>query len=336
MEGYVMTNKVEFVKLTSAEISALWATNINISVVICMMTHFFETSRDPEILTLIEETKHLAEKHNDQIEQLFLKEKIVVPEGFKSEKHVVSKAGKLFSDLYYLECILQISKFGVASHTMGLTISAREDVRMLFKNLLDEVSQLNNNIVRKMQEKGIYVRMPYMNYPSSVDFVNKENFLTGWFGRRRSLLGIEVTHLLINAIQNEMGMQMCSGFAQVTQDSELGEYFLRGKNLCKHILSSIHDVLEESEVPSANLWDQSVTNSTVAPFSDQLMLFVIGMLSNLGITAYGAGLSTAMRRDINAMYANFITKTGAFGEDGMNLMIERKWMEQPPQFETVK
>jgi hypothetical protein len=330
------TNKAEIVKLTSAEISALWATNINVSVVICMTTHFLETCTDPEILKLLEETKQLAEKHMNEIEQVFVKEKIVVPEAFRAEKHVVPKAPKLFSDIYYIQCVLQMIKFGIASHTAGLTVSAREDIRKLFKNFMDDVSQLYNNVVNCMQEKGIYVRMPFMNYPNEIDFINKENFLTGWFGRRRSLLGIEVTHLIINAIQNEMGMQLCTGFSQVTQDVELREYFLRGKNLCKHIVGSIHDVLEESEVPAAIIWDQGVTDSTVAPFSDQLMMFIIGILSNLGIAAYGAGLSTTMRRDISAMYANFLTKTGAFGEDGMNLMIERKWMEQPPQFEAMK
>jgi hypothetical protein len=336
--GIIMmkTNEVEIVKLTSAEISALWATNINVSVVICMMTHFLETCTDPEILKLLEETKQLAEKHMNEIEQVFVKEKIVAPEAFKAEKHVVHKAPKLFSDIYYIQCVLQMSKFGVASHTLGLTISAREDMRILYKNLMDDVSQLYNLVVSVMQEKGIYVRMPFMNYPNGIDFINKENFLTGWFGRRRSLLGIEVTHLMINAFQNEMGMQLCTGFSQVTQDVELREYFLRGKNLCKHIVSSIYDVMEESEVPAAITWDQGVTNSTVAPFSDQFMLFIIGILSNLGIAAYGAGLSSTMRRDISAMYANFLTKTGAFGEDGMNLMIERKWMEQPPQFEAAK
>jgi hypothetical protein len=336
MEGYVMINKAEIVKLTSAEISALWTASVNISVVICIMTHFIESCEDPEILTLLEETKHLAEKHKNQIEELFLKEKIVVPEGFKVEKHVVPNAAKLFSDLYYIQCTLQMVKFGLASHTAGLTVSAREDVRNLFILLMDEVAQLYHTVVSKMQEKGIYVRMPYMNYPTEIDFVNKENFLTGWLGRRRSLLGIEVTHLLINAIQNEMGIQMCTAFSQVSQDRELREYFLRGKNLCKHILSSIHDVLQESEVPAANSWDHGVMDSTIAPFSEQLMLYVIGILSNLGMAAYGAGLATTMRRDISAMYANFLTKTGAFGEDGMNLMIERKWMEQPPQFEAVK
>ena len=62
------------------------------------------------------------------------------------------------------------------------------------------------------------------------------------------------------------------------------------------------------------------------------MLYIIGILSNLGMMTYGAGLSATMRRDISAMYGSFITKTGAYGEDGMTLMIEKGWMEQPPQF----
>nr|WP_083935142.1 DUF3231 family protein [Bacillus sp. 1NLA3E] len=33
------------------------------------------------------------------------------------------------------------------------------------------------------------------------------------------------------------------------------------------------------------------------------------------------------------MYANFLTKTGTYGEDGINLLIELGWMEQPPKFE---
>lgn len=154
----ILTNKVEIVKLTSAEISALWGTSVNISVVICMLTHFLETCADPEILKLLEEAKHLAQQHMNEIEQLFVKEKIVIPEAFKAEKHVVPKAPKLFSDIFYIQCVLQMSKFGVASHTTGLTISAREDVRLLFKNLMEEVSQLYNKVVSSMQEKGIFVR----------------------------------------------------------------------------------------------------------------------------------------------------------------------------------
>jgi hypothetical protein len=326
-------NKEEYVKLTSAEISALWSTHVNLSVVICLFTHFLETCQDPDILKIQEDVLSLALKHKQEVEKLHLSEKMVVPEGFKVEKHVFTNTPRLFTDLFYIQCTLQICKFGLASHTAGFTLSAREDVRTLYKDLMGEVSQMYNQIISRMQEKGIYVRMPYMNYPFKVDYIDKKSILTGWFGRRRSLLGIEVTHLIENVMDNDLGKAICIGFSQVVKDEELREYFLRGKNLCKHISSSIHDVLEESEVPISVMWDQSVTTSSVAPFSDQLMLFIVGILSNLGIMSYGAGLSTSMRRDLSAMYGNFITKTGAFAEDGMDLMIERSWLEQPPQYE---
>ncbi|MFJ7728646.1 DUF3231 family protein [Neobacillus sp. NPDC097160] len=327
-----MNKKVEIVKLTSGEISALWSTYMGDSIVVCVMTHFIETYTDPEILPILEETIHVAKKHMNEVEELFIKEKIAVPEAFKVEKHVVSKAPKLFSDMFYMQYLLQMCRVGISSHTTSFTISAREDVRKMYKDFIDEASQVYNDVVHLMQEKGTFVRMPLMNYPTEIDFIEKDKFLTGWFGRRRSLLGIEVAHLMINAVQNELGKATCAGFSQVAQEQEIRDYFLRGGHLCKHILNSIHDVLGESDVPISMSWDQSVTNSKVAPFSDQLMLFIIGVLSNLGMITYGTGLSVTMRRDISAMYANFIIKAGAYGEDGMDLMIERRWMEQPPQF----
>ncbi|MGY3716193.1 DUF3231 family protein [Sutcliffiella cohnii] len=201
----------------------------------------------------------------------------------------------------------------------------------MFKKFIDDVSDSYNKVVNCMQDKGIYIRMPSMNYPSDVDFINKESILTGWFGRKRPLLAMEVTHLALNAIQNNMGKVICTGFSQVTQDREIQNFLLRGKQLCKQISTTIYDILEENDVPLGMSSDQSLTKSTVAPFSEQFMLYVIGILSGLGIAGYGAGLSTTMRRDISAMYASFITKTGAFVEDGLNLMIEREWMEQPPK-----
>ncbi|ULT58755.1 DUF3231 family protein [Neobacillus drentensis] len=326
-----MSEKVEIIKLTSAEISTLWSTYLNVNVVNCFMTHYLETCNDPDILEILKETNHFAEKHQNEIEQLFLKEKIAIPNGFNANEHVVSNAPKLFSDVFYITSVLQMCKFGITSHTASFTLAAREDIRVLFKDLIDDVSHLYNRVVNCMQEKGIYIRLPAMNYPSKVDYINNENILTGWFGKKRPLLGIEVTHLSSNGYQNDMGKVLCTGFSQVAQDREVKDYFLRGKKLCKSISASIYEVIEESEVSTGMPWDQSITNAEVAPFSDQFMLYIIGILSALGITGYGAGISTSLRRDVGAMYANFIAKTVAFVEDGINLMIDREWMEQPPK-----
>ncbi|WP_286180199.1 DUF3231 family protein [Neobacillus cucumis] len=68
---------------------------------------------------------------------------------------------------------------------------------------------------------------------------------------------------MLNAFQNEIGRATCVGFSQVAQEQEIRDYFLRGIHLTKHFLSSIHDVLVESDIPNAMSWDQSVTGSTI-------------------------------------------------------------------------
>ncbi|WP_102275447.1 DUF3231 family protein [Cytobacillus massiliigabonensis] len=328
-----MGEKAEVVKLTCAEISSLWGTFLNDSMVICVITHFLETVEDSEVKQMLEETLQIAKNHKDTIEDIFLNEKIVVPQGFPIEKHVTPNAPRLFSDIFYLQFVLQLARFGVTSHTSAITLSAREDICQMYRDFMGHTSQLYQHVVHCMQSKGVFVRMPFMTYPEAVDFVDEKKFLTGWFGRRRALLGMEATHLIMNAINNEIGKATCVGFSQVATDQVVRDYFLRGKHVCTHLLSSIHDVLEESDVPTAMSWDQNVTNSTNTPFSDQLMLYIVGTLSNLGVAAYGVGISASMRRDIVSMYLGFMSKAGAYGEDGMNLMIERNWLEQPPQFE---
>lgn len=319
-------------KLTSAEISATWQSYLNISVVVCLMTHFIETCEDPEILEVLKETERYARKHTVTFEELFRAEGIAVPLGFKPENHVNQDAPKLFSDLFFIQSALQMAKFGLTSHTASLTLSSREDMRILYKGYVDDVNHLYNNIVSLMQKKGVFIPAPYMNYPTNYPVIEKEKFMRGWLGRRRSLLGIEVTNLIENAHHNEIGRDICTGFSQVAKEKEIREFILRGKKMSTQMLGSIIELLEESNVPVSFLWDKGVTDSTIAPFSDQLMMYATGMLSNIGIAAYALGISSSMRRDIGAMYSDFIGRTAAYGEDGMEMMIEKKWLEEPPQF----
>jgi hypothetical protein len=42
------------------------------------------------------------------------------------------------------------------------------------------------------------------------------------------------------------------------------------------------------------------------------------------------------RHDVAVNYARLTTEFGLFGDDGSNIMIENKWMEQPPQADNRK
>lgn len=319
-------------KLTSAEISNLWSTYVNDTVTECLLTHFKETLENQDFLPYIEEGISIARSHLDKIRNLFQKEGMLIPSGFPVEKHVVPNAPKLFSDIFCLEYLRHMCKVGIGSHGTAITLSPREDVRLMYQDFLQEAVELNNRTMKYMEQIGVFIRTPSMHYPKEKIIVEKQNFLTGYFGRRRPLLAVEVTHLTTSGLHNVLGQTTCLAFAQVTNDEELSHYFLRGKRISSDILGHTHDILTQSDVPNPITWDADITDSRSAPFSDQLMLFIIGTLSNVGVSLYGAALGISMRHDIGILYADFIRKAAAYGEDGLNLQIERAWLEQPPQF----
>lgn len=184
--------------LTSAEISNLWNTYMNDSLVICILTHFLHTVEDKEIVPYLKETIQIATSHLRDIEDLFTKEKTVKPKAFPVENHVNLSAPRLFSDMFYMEYMLHMSKFGLTSHAAALAISAREDIRKLYESFIHQAVGINQKIIELMKSKGVFIRPPYMSYPTEVDYIKKQDFLTGFFGRRRPLLGVEVKPFVLN------------------------------------------------------------------------------------------------------------------------------------------
>jgi hypothetical protein len=305
---------------------------MNDSMVTCILTHFLDTVEDNEIKQVIEKALCIATNHLRELEKIYEQEGIVKPTAFPVKDHVIPHAPRLFSDLFYLEYIRHMVRFGLTSHTSSISISIRNDLHELFTNFLDHATELDRFVKEVMLSKGVYTRTPYMHYPSKVDFVEKQTFLTGWFGKRRMLLSVEATHLITNCISNELGKVTLLGFSQVMKDVEIRNYFIRGIRMTKTIVNSIHDVLQESDIPTTMLWDTSITDSTTAPFSEQLMTSIVNSLSAIGIATYGSSMSMCFRHDLVAFYSSYIVKAGAYGEDGLNLMIERGWLEQPPTF----
>ncbi|WP_232223869.1 DUF3231 family protein [Anoxybacteroides tepidamans] len=320
------------VQLTSAEIANIWNLCMQDSMVECVMTHFKHTVEDKEVKMIVEQMLQLVGNHLNKIEQLLSEEGIVKPEGFPIDKHVNLNAPKLFSDVFYLEYANQMTQFKISSHMTSIVMASRRDIHELFTQFIQDAIEVNRSVRDVMKQKGVYIRPPYMSYPKKVDYVEKQNFLTGWFGRRRPLLAVEAAYLVANSINNRIAQATLIGFAQVAQDPEIRNFFLRGKKVCSDIMVSIFDVLQEADLPASMTWDTVVTDSTTAPFSEQLMLFLINALSSLGIAMYGQALALTMRRDVAALYATLMGKAGTYAEDGLNLMIERGWLEQPPHF----
>lgn len=73
-----------------------------------------------------------------------------------------------------------------------------------------------------------------------------------------------------------------------------------------------------------------VTTSTTSPFSDRLILGLISLSNSAAISFIGSSLSSASRIDLTTEYSKLLVEIMKYGKDGMDLLIEREWMEEPP------
>jgi len=150
-------------------------------------------------------------------------------------------------------------------------------------------------------------------------------------GKNRPLNAMELLHLVANISTNAMGRVVLSGFAQVASSQDVREFFVRGQDISQKHIEVLSLLLRDDDLSAPATWDSEVTDSTIAPFSDKLMMQQIVSLIALSMANYGAALGASTRADVAADYSRLMAEIAAFGEDGAQLMIKYGWLEQPPQ-----
>jgi len=318
-------------KLTSAEVANLWTQYINDSLAICFVTHALSKAQDPEVRAVLTFALELAHRHIEKIKGFFAPEGIPVPVGFSVETDVVNpNAPALFSDDFLLNYFHVMSLLGLTSYAGALSSSTREDQREHFAQCNAETTKLFDMVVDAMIRKGLYVRPPTLNATQPVDFVEKQRYLAGWFGKERPLNAVEIGSIFFNMIKIDVKVVLEMGFGQVAQSPDIRKYMERGAKLCQEQFKALGERLAEDELPVPRKWESEVTDATAPAYSDKLMLFHVVTLISASAAFYGAGLSVTQRRDVAVQYSRLIAEMGIFAEDGVNLLIEYGWLEQPP------
>ena len=111
----------------------------------------------------------------------------------------------------------------------------------------------------------------------------------------------------------------------------------RGKKIASKHIEIFSTILKKVNIlaPTPHWNDMVVTDSTVAPFSDKLMMAILMYANEGGMGFYGAGLALDIRHDIVAKFIRLIIEVGKYGTDGIKIKIKNGWLEQPPQAEKV-
>lgn len=325
-----MENKKHDIPLTSSEISSIWTSYQGNTMDICGISFFLTHIKDQQIRHVLEHALTLATNRVEKEIQFFKEEDYPVPQGF-SEKDINFNAPRLFSDKLYLEYILNMTYLSLAAYGGALALADRTDVVDFYTMNLTETQNLHKEAKELAKEKGIYIRSPRIPKADKIDFVKKDSFLAGWFGERRPLLGVEIANLVFSSRRNSLGQAVITGFSQVAKDKEIRRFFERGREISGKHIKVFSSILQENYLPDGVLLMTSeVTDSTIAPFSDNLMMNLITSLITSGIGQYGVAIATSPRHDLGVQYTRLIAEIARYSNDGANIMIERGWMEQPP------
>jgi hypothetical protein len=95
----------------------------------------------------------------------------------------------------------------------------------------------------------------------------------------------------------------------------------------------MEDILLESDVQFSATSGSTVTTSTVAPFSDKLMMHCVYLLNGFGLVASSFGAFFCLRNDISMKLTLLAKDVYFYGQEGIKIKIKNGGFEEPPQME---
>ena len=322
------------IQLTSTELGTLWMTYISTTGIIIMIDNLKGTTIDKEALNIL--TSFLAEEQNikSEITKIFDMEKAVIPMGF-NELDSIKGPLPLFDDIFNIMFLREMMKLNLGHGAVNISMSFMKEVHDVLKLNLDVSDKYYVMTTNYLLGKGVIARPPYVNMPNRVEFIEDKKYISGisLFSDKRTLNTIEVGYIN-EAIQNNIfGMQLMSGFAQVAKESEVKKYFLDGKELSKKIVTQLSALLLQSDIQAPSPWAGKATDSTQLCFSDKLMMSITNIISGSAIGYNALGTSFSMRSDLHFKLASISKSIFDYAKKGGQIMINHKWMEEPPQME---
>lgn len=317
------------VELTSSEIATLWTNYQSDTLSYHAVQYILAHMEDPDIRSIYEDFSKTLEQNIQQLKVIFNKENDAIPQGL-TEKDVNLNAPKLFSDKLCLDYLLNFSVMQLVTYSAALISAERDDVIAYFAENLKTTQDMHKEVKHLSKEKGLYIRSPKLPLPTQIDFVHQQSFLNGWMNRR-PLLGVEITNLVVNAKRNAVGQSLITGFCQVAHSKEVRKYFERGREISKKHVEIFTGILRDEYLSEgAMVTTSDVTDSTEAPFSDKLMMMLVTTLIASSLGQYGASMAASPRHDLGVQYSRLMAELATFSNDGLKILIENGWMEQPP------
>jgi hypothetical protein len=127
--------------LTAPEMVSLWSLYIENTKVICFLKYLSAVNEDNSAKPLYEEALKTYHAITNEINQIFIKEKMPIPVGF-SEEDVNVTAPRLYSDVFGVRYMKFSSGIALTAYSGAHAKSARSDIRDFFSRAQNDVRNI--------------------------------------------------------------------------------------------------------------------------------------------------------------------------------------------------
>lgn len=316
-------------KLTSSEIGTLWGEYVNGTMIDVVNRYMFSIIEDESIKTIFEDAIKTFEKQKKQLVTFIENEGFPVPIGF-TESDLNKGAERLFTDIFCLNYLHIMTLHGLLGHTTSLSVSVRKDLRDFYDSCDNDAKKMYHQTIELLLEKGNFQRDPLFYPTKNPEFISSQDFTDGFFGKGRRLTATEIISISFNLKKSIMAKTLSIGFSQVTQLKEVRKFLEDSEKTADGQIQSLSKIMHKDNLPVPKSWETEVTTSTDSPFSDKLMLYHIGFLFQSAQVYHGTGLASAMRTDLVTTYESNILQTLMVTKKWFDIMVQNKWLEQPP------
>jgi hypothetical protein len=318
-------------RLNACEIGELWNTYMAFSMYSCIYKYCLNSIADQDIKSLLQSALDLSNQRVTWVMDIFTKEGLPIPFGY-GEEDLNIQAPSLYSDQFYLQVLMYKCRIGLVIQGLALTSSVRSDVREFYENCCSSTMQLYQRAVELLLAKGLYINPPHITTSETNDFVKKQKFLAGYLtDKRRPLLAKEISSLFQAISVCNIAKSILIGFRQSAKSKQVRNYMDNGVNLMNKALDRFSVILVKENIPIPMVSDTFVTDSTEPPFSDKLMMAKIAYTNEAGIILCGESIANNMRHDLLPAYSVIMADVATYTEDGVKIMIENGWLEEPPR-----
>lgn len=316
-------------KLTSSEIGTLWGEFVNGTMTDVVNRYMVSIIEDESIKAIFEDAIETFGKQKQQIVTFIENEGFPVPIGF-TESDLFKGKQRLFTDIFCLNYLHVMTLHGLLGHITTLSVSVRKDLRHFYDSCDNDAKRMYHQTIELLLEKGNFQRDPLFYPANNPEYISAYDFTDGFIGKGRRLSATEIISLSLNIKKCIMAKTLSIAFSQIAQTKEVRKFLTDSEKTANDQIKSFSKIMQTDNLPVPKSWETEVTTSTDSPFSDKLILYHMGFLFQAAQNFHGAGLASAMRMDLVTTYESTILKNLMVTKKWFNLMVQNKWLEQPP------